>query len=203
MKNYHFILSGALAGSISAFTFAAIHALFISDIWYSLSGLMVAGAICGLCLAGTFGILFEKPSLGNWLRYNSIYVGMFVLIGSVSALLFEPVTTIPELMHSAEPPAELYNAALPMTVVSTLIMAAIIGKLYGRTWKHYGAILLTCTVLVILLGLNVSVIGLVSIPRSSVYIIAELFGLIFALNAVYVLVFWGFERKRMRRELTT
>jgi hypothetical protein len=52
-----------------------------------------------------------------------------------------------------------------------------------------------------LLGLNVSVIGLVSIPRSSVSIIAELFGLIVALNIVYVLVFIGLERKTLHRSL--
>jgi hypothetical protein len=44
-------------------------------------------------------------------------------------------------------------------------------------------------VLVALLGLNISAIGLVVIPSGSLVVIAELFGLIVVLNAVYVLVF--------------
>jgi hypothetical protein len=42
------LASGTIAGSVSAFVFAAIHDLFISDIWYSLNVLLVAGALCGL-----------------------------------------------------------------------------------------------------------------------------------------------------------
>ena len=69
--------------------------------------------------------------------------------------------------------------------------------MYGRSWLHYGASLLTCILLVLLLGLNVSVIGLVSIPGNSLYLIAELFGLIFAINIVYVAAFIALERKSL------
>jgi hypothetical protein len=69
--------------------------------------------------------------------------------------------------------------------------------LHRRNWLRAGAVLLTCTVLVLLLGLNVSAIGLVTIPRGSVYLVAELFGLILALNVVYMAVFIGLERKSL------
>jgi hypothetical protein len=187
------IRTGIVAGAISAFSFALIHAIFISDIWFSLPMLLVAGAICGLCLGWTYGLLFEVPSIHTWLEYNALYVGMFVLIGIVSVLVFEPVTTIAILMASDQPPGYLFKQAMPMTIVSTLIMVAIIGRLYARTWVHYGAILLTCAVLVLLLGLNVSVIGLITIPRSSAHLIVELVGLILALNVVFAVVFVGLE----------
>jgi hypothetical protein len=54
-------------------------------------------------------------------------------------------------------------------------------------------------VLVLSLGLNVSAIGLVDIPRGSLYLIMELFGLIVALNGVYAVVFVALERQSLLR----
>jgi hypothetical protein len=47
----------------------------------------------------------------------------------------------------------------------------------------------TATVLVFALGLNISIIGLVEIPRSSAYIVAELVGLILTIVVAYAVVF--------------
>ncbi len=69
--------------------------------------------------------------------------------------------------------------------------------IYLASQPHYGAILRTCTLLVLLLGLNVSAIGLVYIPSGSVYLVVELFGLILAINMVYVAVFMALERKSL------
>jgi hypothetical protein len=195
MTVFSSVRSGAIAGTVSAFTFAVIHDLFISDIWFSLPILMAAGAICGLCVGWAYGLLFGRPSMKSWLEYNALYVGMFAFIGAVSVLVFEPVTTIAELLLSSGPPDDLFRQAMPMTIVSTTVMVAIISRVYGRSWTHYAAILLTCTVLVLLLGLNVSVIGLIAIPGSSLYLIAELFALILALNLVYAVVFIVLEWK--------
>lgn len=191
------IRSGTIAGGFSALAFAFIHHVFISDIWFSLPALLGAGAICGLCLGWTYGLLFEKPAIGSWLRYNALFVGMLALLGLVSLLVFEPVTTISELLVANGPPGELISQALPITVLFTLVMAAVLARLYGNTWTHYAAILLTCTVLVLLLGLNVSVIGLVFIPGSQVYLLAELFALILALNLVFIVAFAGLEWKSL------
>ena len=35
---------------------------------------------------------------------------------------------------------------MPMTVLFTLGTATLLSVLYGRSWRHFGAILLTCTV---------------------------------------------------------
>jgi hypothetical protein len=196
---WSYVRSGAVAGAVSAFVFAIIHHLFISDIWFSLILMMVAGALCGLCVGWSYGLLFKIPSAASWLRYNLFFVAMFVLLGAVSVLVFEPVTTVAALVEANEPPDELIRQAMPMTILFTIATAVLISLLYGRSWLHYGVILLTCTVLVLLLGLNVSVLGLVYIPGSAVYLVAELFGLIFAINAVYVAVFIALERKSLIR----
>jgi hypothetical protein len=204
MNILRFIRTGIIAGAISAFCFALIHDLFISDIWFSLPIMLAAGGVCGLCLGWTYGLLFEAPSIQSWVQYNALYVGMFALLGGVSVLVFEPVTTIAALVAAnAPPPDDLFRKAMPLTMVFTLLMAAAIGKLYARKWSHYAAILLTCSVLVLLLGLNVSAIGLVSIPRSSLYLIVELMGLIVALNVAFAIVFAVLERRIFLPALTT
>jgi hypothetical protein len=194
---WSYIRSGAVAGALSAFAFALIHDVFISDIWFSLAIMMAAAAVCGVCLGWSYGLMVEAPSIGSWLRYNLVFVAMFVLLGAASVLVFEPVTTIAALVVANEPPDELIRQAMPMTVIFTLATAALLSLLYGRSWTHFGAILLTCTVLVLALGLNVSVIGLVYIPRGSLYLVAELFGLILAINVVYVAAFIVLERKNL------
>jgi hypothetical protein len=197
MDIWNCVRSGAVAGALSAFGFAIIHDVFISDIWFSLIMMMVAAALCGVCIGWSFGLLVEAPSVGSWLRYNMLYVAMFVLLGAASVLVYDPVTTIAALVEADEPPGELIRQAMPMTVVFTMATAALVGLLYGRSWLRFGAILLTSTVLVLALGLNVSVIGLVYIPRGSLYLVLELLGLILAINVVYVAVFIALERKSL------
>jgi hypothetical protein len=58
-------------------------------------------------------------------------------------------------------------------------------------------VLLTYIVLMALLGLNVSVIGLLTIPLGSLYLVMELFGLIMALNVVYMVAFMVLQRRRL------
>ena len=196
-----FGMSGALAGAVSAFAFTIIHDLFISDIWFSLIIMLVAGALCGLCVGWSYGLLFEEASPGSWLRYNLLYDAMFVLFAVTSVLVFEPVTTIAALMVANGPPDALIRQAMPMTIVFTLATAALVSWLYGRRWLHYAAVLLTCILLILFLGLNVSVIGLVYIPGGSLFLIGEMFGLILAINLVYVAAFIALERKNLvRRE---
>lgn len=190
-----YLRSGALAGVLSTLVFTAVHDLMINDIWYSLVAMLLAGAACGLCVAWTYRLLFADASIASWLRYNLIYFAMFVLLGVASLVAFEPTTTIAALTEANEPPHELIVQALPLTVVFTLGVASLISGLYGRSWGQCGATLATCTVLVLLLGLNVSVIGLVEIPRGSVSLVAELFALIGVLNAGFVTAFLLLERR--------
>jgi hypothetical protein len=189
--------SGAVAGAASAFAFTIIHYVFISDIWFSLPMMMVAGAVCGLCIGWTYVLLFKAPSTASWLQYNMIYVAMFVLLGALSVLVYEPVTTVAALVSANGPPDELIRQATPMTILFTLAAAALVSLLYAQRWTHLLAILLTCTVLVLLLGLNVSAIGLVHFPSGSVYLVLEMFGLILAINLVYVALFVALERKSL------
>lgn len=192
-----YALTGAIGGLVSTIVFTIVHDIFISDIWLMLLPMSVAGAICGASIGWSFALLVDATNLGGWLKYNLLYVLMFFLLGVVSSLVFEPVTTIAALIAENGPPDDLIRQALPMTILFTLGMAIVVTLLYGRNWSRFGAILLTCTVLVLLLGLNVSTIGLVSIPRGSFYLVLEMFGLILLLDLVYVSVFAILIRNRL------
>jgi hypothetical protein len=194
---HRFVRSGAAAGVASALAFAAIHHAIISDIWYSAPAMTIAGAACGLSVAWSF-TLIDRPSTIEWLRYNVLLVTMLILLGVVSVLVFEPVTTVAAVVEANEPPGALIRQALPMTAGFTLGSATILTLVYARTLRFFAAALVTSTALVLVLGLNVSVIGLVEVPRGSAYLIAELIALIVAIGAIYVATFVALERTRLR-----
>lgn len=179
---------GAAAGALAALTFAAVHALLISDIWYSLVAMLAAGAVCGATIGWSYGRLFE-PSIRSWLGYNASYVIALAVLGVMSVAVFEPRITMAELLTTDGPPSDLIGAAFPMTILLTLGAAVVLSVLFGRTWAAFGAVLATCSVLVALLGLNISVIGLIQIPTGSLSLVAELFGLIVVLAASFAAVF--------------
>jgi hypothetical protein len=185
---------GAAAGALAALTFAAVHALWITDIWFSTVPMMIAGAACGATIGWSYGRLFE-PSIRTWLGYNASYVIALAVLGLVSVAVFEPRTTMAELLTLDGPPADLIGDAFPLTIAFTLGTAVVMSALFGRTLAAFGVILVTCSVLVALLGLDVSVIGLIQIPTESLYLVVELAGLIVVLAgsfaAVVVVLAWG------------
>lgn len=193
----HSARSGAAAGAVSTLIFVAIHQVLISNIWFSLLPMLIAGALCGLVVAWSYERLFEERSIGSWLRYNAAYLVLLLLLGGASVAVFEPVTTIAALVEANEPPGELIGQAMPMTVLFTLAGSVVIAALFGRNWPAFGAIAVTCVVLVVLLGLNVSVIGLVEIPRGSVSLVAELYALIVVLDGAYVATYVVLERRAL------
>lgn len=197
-----YLLSGPLAGALSAVSFALIHALFISNIWFSIFPMMVAGALCGLGLAWSYRVVVKRPSLGSWLGYNALFVALLALLGLASELLFEPITTIPALLQLDGPPGDLFQQAMPLTITFTLVSAVSLSLLYRCGWRGFGAILIASALLVSLLGLNVSIMGLVYFPRSDLYRILELYGLILSLGLVYMALFAALERKGLLRAMS-
>ena len=189
-------LFGAIAGVVSALVFTIIHGLMISQIWFILVPMLVAGAICGLCLSWRYGALVETPSIGGWLRYNALYLLLLFGLGPISLGLYEPMMTIPELLASPTGmPDVLIEAMMPLTAVYTLLMALFITWLYGRRWLRLPIVLATCAMLMLLLGLNIAPMGLVYLTTGWLWMLLELLILIVALNLVFVLGFlllaWG------------
>ena len=70
-----------------------------------------------------------------------------------------------------------------------LLIAGVLFRIYGRTQEHFLAILASSAVLVLLLGLNSSLMGLVYVPAQSYYLVVETSGMILALNLVFAASF--------------
>jgi len=121
---------------------------------------------------------------------------MFVALGLTSLAAFEPVTTIAALLQAKEPPRDLIGRALPVTGVFVLATAALLSMLYRPGWWRSGALLLTTAVLVLFLGLNISVLGLVALPRSAGTVLVEVLTLLLTILAVYGAIVLVFSRRR-------
>ncbi|MEJ2613651.1 MAG: hypothetical protein P8Z35_01715 [Ignavibacteriaceae bacterium] len=102
-------------------------------------------------------------------------------------------------MQTKTRPDELIKKALPLSEIFIVSFSIIMGFLFGKKIIDYILILITNSVLMIFLGLNVSIIGLVKIPSDFFYLVFELFALIITIFAVYAGVFILLERKSLRQ----
>lgn len=193
----NFLRSGTIAGLVSALIFTIVHQIFISDIWFSIPIMLIAGALCGPSLGWSYGVLVSVPTFKNWLAYNLVYMAMFGILGAVSVAAFDPITTVEALIEVNESPNELIGKAMPLTVVFIFLMAGFVTVLSTGRWANFGPALLACVVLVLSQGLNVSIIGLISLPSGSLYLVVELFALILAPGVVFAVAFAILERKQL------
>lgn len=155
--------------------------------------MLVAGAISGACLAWSYALAVGTRTVRTWVEYNALFVSVLVALGLTSLVVFDPVTTIPALLEANAPPRALIGRALPMTILFTVSSAAFLGVRYRAGWAAVGAILITTFVIVLMLGMNISILGLVSVPKTLLHVIAEVLALILALAIVYastMAVFW-------------
>lgn len=190
-----FVGIGAVAGVISALTFTVVHQVIISSIWFALPAMLGAGAVCGASLAWSYGLVTRDPSGSTWLRYNVLFLAMFIVLGVASIIRFEPITTIAALLQTKEPPTELIGQALPMTGVFIVMFAALLAAVYRPRWPGALSLLTTTAVMVVFLGLNISILGLVDVPSSQFRVLGETFGLLVALTTVYVAIVTPFLRR--------
>lgn len=140
--------------------------------------MLVAGVACGPSLAGTYGIVAARPSVPGWLEFNGRFLLMFVGLGVTSQAAFTPVTTITELLRAQQPPSELIGRALPMTCAFVVGASALLALRYRPSLVGVLAIVGTTALLVLLLGLNISILGSVSLPRSERFVLWEVFALL-------------------------
>ena len=190
---------GTVAGVFAAFIFTIVHQVMISSIWFALPAMLLAGALCGTCLAWSYRTVVATPSLSSWLRYNLLYLAMFVALGGVSMAAFDPVTTIAALLATTEPPVALIGQALPLTGSFVLGAAVLVTRIYRPSWLGVTAIFVTVTVMVLLLGLNISILGFVDVASGEAIVLAETLGLLLVLTSTYSLVAYAISRKRERR----
>jgi hypothetical protein len=196
------VRTGAVAGAVSTVVFTVVHDFLISDIWPMLVPMLIAGAGSGICLAWSYFRLARRPSVKGWLGYNLTFLVMIALLGGVSIAIFEPVTTVGALIAGGRPPDGLFSQALPMTVAFTAIGAVVVTCMFGHRLAGLGAALVTSSVLMLTLGMNISIVGLVEFSGGTWYLVGEFFGLVALLGAVFALTFAVVERRELRSKLS-
>jgi hypothetical protein len=189
--------SGAVAGAIAATVFTWVHEIVISNIWNTLPIMLVAGVVSGACIGWTYAELVAKPSQASWVGYTLGLQAIFVLLGLVSLVVFEPVTTAAEVISQGGSPSHLFGQAMPLMVGFVVIGAAVLALAAGWTVRRFGSSLATMATLMIFLGSNVAILGLVSIPASSFSLVAELFALTFMLGTSFMVGVLILERREM------
>ncbi len=158
--------------------------------------MLLAGTLCGICLTWSYTLAVPAPTVGSWVRYNFLYLAMFVALGLTSLIAFEPVTTLAALLQVKEPPRALIGRALPVSGLFILATAALLSVIYRPGWRGAAGLLLTTGVLVLLLGLNISILGLVGVPRAALGVLLEVLALLMALAGIYVGVVVALNRSR-------
>ena len=71
--------------------------------------------------------------------------------------------------------------------------------LYRPSWYGILTLFVTTAVLVLLLGLNISILGFVDVASGEVLVLAETFGLLVLLAGVYMVSVLVFARERLYR----
>jgi hypothetical protein len=190
------VTDGAVAGVASALVFTIVHQILILDIWFALLPMLIAGAGCGMYLAWIYARMVKRTTLQTWFVYNIAHLAAMAGLAGASLIIFEPVTTMAEVIATPDPVGDLIGKAMPLTVVFVLVCTLVLGAVLARVWTDYLRLLGSVTTLTVLLGLNVSVIGLVDMSTGSLEPLVLFFALIVLLDAVYCLVYAGLQMRR-------
>ena len=110
---------GATSGVLATLVFLVVHAIAISDIWFSAPMVVVAGAGSGACLGWSHAVVFRRPSRRTWVTWNAVQTSLLLVLGTTSALVYSPRWSMAELMVDEPPLADLFAAALPLMFVLT------------------------------------------------------------------------------------
>lgn len=181
--------AGAIAGAVSITVFTVLHQLLINPIWFLYPVMLVAGVVCGISLAWCYSVLEKEPSGGSWARYVAMFTIMFGLLAAASALVYEPVYTMAEIVQSSGGNPIPFSDTAALMAVFTVAWASFLAMTYRAGWRGFWATLTATSVLMLLLGFNVSTMGLVDIPKSAWILVAEFFGFVAALGLSYGLVY--------------
>jgi len=174
---------GAAAGATSTVVFTAVHHLTISNIRATLPVMIAAGGLCGWSLAWSYQRLFGGYSLRTWIGYNTAHLAVFAGLGITSVVVFERVTKVAAIMARGGPVDDLIARAFPITGIFIALATVAMGLAFGRVWRDYLRLLLTVGLLMLFLGSNISVLGLVDFGGAPLGPAITFFALTFLLNS--------------------
>ena len=177
--------SGAVAGVVATLVFTALHHVFINPIWWAFPFMAVAGALCGAALVWCYSRLAAARTARSWSVFVGLFIVMFGLLAVTSSVVYEPIITMAEVVNSTGGNPIPISESLVLMVVFTFGWAAFLALFYRRGWQGFGSSMVTTTILMLVLGINVSTMGLVEIPTTGWLLVVEFFGYIVALGVAF------------------
>ena len=176
---------GALVGAVTVLGFAVIHDIFIVDIWDSIRRMVIAGALCGLCLTWSYNKAVGHHSTGRWWAYIGSCAAVLVALGGVSFVVLDPRFTMAELIAADDALARLIPPVLPLMIVASLVGTLVVWVGFGRRWRAIIPILVTQVLLVFLVGHNLAILGVVEMSSDLLTVAWEFVGLTLFLAATF------------------
>lgn len=168
---------GAVSGGLTALGFVLLHDLWISDIWFNIGPMLVAGALCGLVIVWSYTKAVPEHSWTRWLSYNAYQVGLLAALGAVSLVVLDPEFTMAEAMAMDDALAVLLPPALPLMIAAMLVGTILLWIAYGLRRAALVPILVTQVLLVFLVGHNLAILGLVELSGALVGAFVEFIAL--------------------------
>lgn len=177
--------SGAASGTFAAALFVAIHDVLISDIWFNIVPMSLAGAACGGCLVWSYRATTDRPTTRRWWRHVARSTLLLALLAPASVLLLDDRWTMAEIMVLDDPVSLLMPAALPVMGAGIVVGTTALWLWSGRRWSALGPILVSQALLVFLLGHQLAFLGLVDLDSSAAVALAEFGGLVLLLAGLF------------------
>lgn len=153
--------------------FAVIHDILIVDIWFNIGPMAAAGAACGLCVTWSYDKAIADHSTRRWFAYNTSCATLIVALGAASFAVLNPQFTMAELMVADDALEQVIPPALPLMIAATLVGTLILWALFGRTRAAVIPILVTQILLVLLVGHNLAILGLVEVSSDVLRVFGE------------------------------
>lgn len=161
--------AGAVAGVVTVLAFAVVHDLWIADIWFNIVPMVVAGAGCGAALAWSYRESAAGHTWGRWWGHIGLSAGILIGLGAWSLLTLEPRFSMAELMTAEDPLSMVLPPAMPLMAWGVVVGTAIVWVLASRRVGAIPAIFVTQVLLVLLVGHNLAILGLVDIPADEMF----------------------------------
>jgi hypothetical protein len=180
---------GAAAGTVTTVLFIALHGALISTIWAMVVPMAISGGLCGLSIAWSYKKVADPSSMPHRFALNAAYLATLLALGVVSVALYEPEWALAELIVENPLLGDLFSRVVPLMVVYAIGASLAVWAAFGRVRSSLLPILVSEVLLVVLLGNNVAIIGLVDIPAGSWYLVVEMLGLVAFLGITYSVAF--------------
>lgn len=174
------VSTGAAVGAVVVLAFVVLHNIFIFDIWFNAVPMLVAGALCGLCVVWSYRAGIVGHSTRAWLVFVGLFVVEMAALGAASLLLLAPRWTMAELMVADDAFEQLMPPSVPLMVVAMVVGTVLFWLYCGRRPAALGPIAITQVLLVFLLGHQFAFLGLVETSST----LLRLFGEFTAITAV-------------------